>query len=163
MLEPVSVAMSRAVLAGDLGEVSAASGWPHADTLIGLRLELDQTQPGDPAGWFVTLRDEPTPGAVIGECGWKGGPDSDGTAELGYGLAPLWRGQGYGTELVGALALWALRQPHCRRLVAEIHEGNVASRRLVERLGFTMERRESPYLYYTRTGETIPARQRGTR
>jgi len=98
----------------------------------------------------VTLRDGPTPGAVIGECGWKGGPDPEGSAEIGYGLAPPWREQGYGTEAVGAFAGWALRQPGCYRLLAEVHEGNAASRRLVERLGFTLDRRAEPYLWYAR-------------
>lgn len=130
--------------------MSAAPGWPHADTLIALQLEIDRSPPGHPAGWFVTLRDGPTPGAVIGECGWKGGPDPEGSAEIGYGLAPPWRERGYGTEVVGALAGWALRQSSCRRLTAYVHEDNVASRRLVERLGFTVDRRESPYLWYAR-------------
>jgi RimJ/RimL family protein N-acetyltransferase len=31
-----------------------------------------------------------------------------------------------------------------------VHEDNLASRRLVERLGFAVERRESPYLWYAR-------------
>jgi RimJ/RimL family protein N-acetyltransferase len=35
-------------------------------------------------------------------------------------------------------------------VTAEVHESNLASRRLLERLGFTIDRLASPYVWYAR-------------
>ncbi len=50
---------------------------------------------------------------------------------------------------MAALAGWALAQPGCRRLVAHVLPGNVASRRLLERVGFTEVGRAGEELVYT--------------
>jgi RimJ/RimL family protein N-acetyltransferase len=36
--------------------------------------------------------------AFIGLGGFKGAPDADGMVEIGYGIAPEYRGKGYATE-----------------------------------------------------------------
>jgi RimJ/RimL family protein N-acetyltransferase len=120
-LVPVTDEQAAAILAGDLSVVRAGEGWPHADTLDGLRLA---------PGWLVELD-----GAVIGDCGVHGEPEG-GTAEIGYGLAAPYRGRGYGSELVGAVSQWLLRQPGITRVVAETDPGNAASRRVLEKAGF---------------------------
>lgn len=144
----MSPALAAAVVDGDLTDLQRAPGWPTADTLDGLRIGLAGTAPGEPdLGWFVVRRDT---GEIIGDCGWKGGPDPTGTAEIGYGMAAPLRGRGYGGEAVGGLASWALSQPGCRRLTAEVRTENLPSRRLLERLGFTLWRSEPPHVWYER-------------
>ena len=94
-------------------------------------------------------------GQAIGDAGWKGAPGADGTAEIGYGLAASVRGRGLGTELVGALAAWALRQPGCGTVRAEVLPGNLPSRRALERTGFTCQGEDGPYLVLTRTARVV--------
>jgi RimJ/RimL family protein N-acetyltransferase len=58
--------------------------------------------------------------------------------EIGYGLAAPYRGKGYGTEAVRVLADWVAAQPGVTAVTADVEVGNNASRRLLERLGFTL-------------------------
>ncbi len=127
------MASAAALLAGSpVPGLVAGAGWPPPDTLDALTMDLatgDQSR----TGWFIILRSS---GEVIGDCGWRGGPDSAGEAEIGYGLAAPWRGRGYATEAIGGLLQWGTGQPGVRRLVAEVVAGNEPSRRLLTRLGF---------------------------
>lgn len=145
VLERVGLARVRAIVSGNLAMVRAGAGWPHQETLDGLRMAAAHAQTDEDTDWLILLR---TTGEVIGECGWKGGPGADGSAEIGYGLARPFRGQGYGTEAVAALAGWALAQPGCRQLLAHVLPGNVASRRLLERVGFIETGRAGEDLVY---------------
>ena len=90
-LERLGVARARALVAGDFSGVDAAPGWPHDDTLDGVRIEAEHAESDDQTGFLVVLV---ATGQVIGDAGWKGGPDEDGVAEIGYGLAAPSRGQG---------------------------------------------------------------------
>ena len=134
-LERVGVERARAIVAGDLSGVAAAPGWPHEDTLDGLRMGAEHATTDDETDFLVVLVQT---GQVIGDAGWKGGPDDSGTAEIGYGLSASYRGQGLGTELVRELVRWASAQPGVRRLRAEVLVGNEPSRRALLRNGFVV-------------------------
>lgn len=145
-LEPIPLAVAGALLAGrPVPGLVAGAGWPHPDTLDALRMDVALGE-ADRTGWFVVRRDDR---AVIGECGWRGGPDPAGSAEIGYGLAAPYRGRGYGTELVAAMVGWCVRQPGLRQLVATVLPGNVPSRRVLERVGFTATGAAGDLLVYT--------------
>ena len=75
-------------------------------------------------------------GRAIGTAGIAGGLSPDGDQELGYGLVPDARGQGLGTEAVGALCAYLEQAPGVLRLTAEVLPGNASSLRLLRRLGF---------------------------
>ena len=138
-------------------DLRAAHGWPHADTADALRPLAEHGSPGDVGTWLVCAD-----GEVVGECGWVGAPDAEGSVELGYGLAPSARGRGLGTEAVAVLAAWSEQQPGVRRLVAEVVVGNAASCRLLRRLGFRQEPAASPYLRFVRVpGSTVRPRLAG--
>ena len=47
-------------------------------------------------------------GAVVGSCGYKSAPDSDGIVEIAYGVAPEYQGRGYAKEAAAALVEFAL-------------------------------------------------------
>ena len=106
-----------------------ASGWPHADTADALAF----AGPGS-VTWLVL----DAGGAIVGEAGTKAGPDAGGAVEIGYGLAGPTRGRGLGTQAVSALIDWLGTEPDVQRIVAHVEPTNVASRRLLERLGFTV-------------------------
>ena len=145
VLEPIPLASARALLGGcPVTGLVAAPGWPSADTLHGLALDVATEDPSR-TGWFVTLAGT---GQVIGDCGWRGGPDCNGDAELGYGLAAPFRGFGYGTEAVGGMVRWCATQPGVLRLIAEVRPGNTPSRRLLERLGFALIEAGGEHLRY---------------
>lgn len=151
ILEPVGVLRARQIVAGDLSGVVAAPGWPHEDTVDGLRTVADSdaglpphTQP---RAWLAWLD-----GAVVGDCGTLGPPDGDAAVEIGYGLAEPYRGRGLGTELVAAFSHTLLREDGVRRIVAQTHAGNMASRRVLERAGFVPEPPNGPQLRYVRSG-----------
>ncbi|MEV4620633.1 GNAT family N-acetyltransferase [Asanoa sp. NPDC049573] len=82
-------------------------------------------------------------GQAIGGIGFKGQP-VDGCVEIGYGLSPSARGNGYAAEAL--VALLDLAAEHgLSRVVADTTEDNVASQKTLERAGF---RRTGPaYLY----------------
>lgn len=122
------------------GGRSSGRGWPHADTAAGLAFLAA-------GGWTWLVVDET--GSVVGECGTKT-PPIDGTVEIGYGLAAPSRGQGLGTRAVRTLTDWLLARPEVRRVLAYVVEDNLASRRLLERLGFAVDRREGAELVYAR-------------
>lgn len=71
---------------------------------------------------------------VLPECGW---------IDLGFRLSqPHW-GQGLATEAASAWMRAAFDEYHIRRLGAFVHPENVASIRVLEKLGFHAERRDT--------------------
>lgn len=134
VLVPQTRDAALALLAGTDCGLPLAEGYPHADTLDGLRMYVEHGGPDD-GGWFVTLSED---GRVVGDCGTLGWVDDDGRVEIGYGLAAPFRGRGLGTEAAGALADWVAAQPEVRVVTASVEVGNEASRRLLERLGFVL-------------------------
>lgn len=117
-------------------------GWPHADTLSGLGFVRDG------GSQFLVIDDD---GRVAGECGTKAPPNDEGRVEIGYGLAPGSRGHGLGARAVAELLRRLAEQSAIRVVEAEVHESNTPSRRVVERLGFTVvDTAGSGYLWYRR-------------
>ena len=55
--------------------------------------------------------------------------------EISFELLPEWWGQGYATEAVRAVIDYALKDLELPRVIAETQAANIASRRLLERLG----------------------------
>jgi len=62
-----------------------------------------------------------------------------GFAEIGYILFPEGRGRGYATRTVRLVANWVFDDLGLRRLQARTSLGNVASERVLERVGFRRE------------------------
>ena len=108
----------------------------------------------DIAAQIRAEREEPGPGIlaverkgtadVIGYCGLtvhgNGSPDEP---ELAYELLRAAHGCGYATEAGRAVVTWA-SEAGCRRLRAEVWDWNVASRRVLEKLGFREAGRVEP-------------------
>ena len=58
---------------------------------------------------------------------------------LGYWLIPGARRRGYGSNAVDLISRWLLTETDVYRVVAEVHPDNVASARLLESCGYTLE------------------------
>jgi RimJ/RimL family protein N-acetyltransferase len=76
---------------------------------------------------------------VIGtvELVWRS--EADCTAELGYVFHPDHGGRGLATEAATALLDWGFGEFGLHRVYARCHAGNVASIRLMDRLGMRQE------------------------
>ncbi|MFI4976118.1 MAG: GNAT family N-acetyltransferase [Caulobacterales bacterium] len=75
-------------------------------------------------------------GEVVGTCCFKGPPEPDGTASLGYAVALERGGRGYATRAVGEAIDAASLDERIRRIVATTAVDNTASHRVLERNGF---------------------------
>jgi len=84
--------------------------------------------------WLVTLADKRRP---IGWVSLRVGEQPRNAAEIGYSLLAQYRMQGFATEAVRALVAAAFERSDLARIDACCVPGNVASRRLLERIGFT--------------------------
>jgi RimJ/RimL family protein N-acetyltransferase len=142
MLSPLDLVGRDALRQGDLGSFSAAPGWPHEDSEPGMSFL-------DSGGLvFLVIDDD---GRIAGECGTKTPPGPDGMVEIGYGLAVPSRGHGLGGAAIAALVAQLAERPDVQVVEAEVHVGNVASWRLLERLGFTVSGTpKGGYLHYQR-------------
>jgi RimJ/RimL family protein N-acetyltransferase len=119
--------------------LTAGPGWPTDATAHALAFAA--------AGgltWYVVDRAD----AVIGELGTKAPPGDAGTVEIGYGLVPARRGQGLGTAAVAALLTELRSRTDIGAVVARTDAGNLPSRRLLERLGFTVVTVDGPEIGY---------------
>jgi RimJ/RimL family protein N-acetyltransferase len=118
-----------------------APGWPHDDTAAALSFAASGAWT-----WLVLDDDE----RIAGECGVKALPDRDGVVEIGYGLAAGSRGRGLGSRAVAALLAELATRPGVSAVTAEVAVGNEPSRRLLERLGFSVTHTRGGYLWYRR-------------
>jgi RimJ/RimL family protein N-acetyltransferase len=61
-----------------------------------------------------------------------------GDPEVGWAVDPEWWGQGIATEMGAAFVEWAFDDLGFSRVVSITTEANVASRRVMAKLGFTL-------------------------
>lgn len=84
---------------------------------------------------WVVIQDHVVIGHVtLRDCNWL-----LGHATLGYGLTESVHGRGLGTEAVRQVIDMAFARTDLQRLTAGVHEENHASRRLLQKLGFSAE------------------------
>ncbi|MFG3697527.1 GNAT family N-acetyltransferase [Micromonospora sp. NPDC047620] len=75
----------------------------------------------------------------VGSCGMSYLDAAAGEASIGYALLPAARGRGLATRAVRLLAGWAFGPVGTARLTAATLPGNVASQRVLEKVGFRRE------------------------
>jgi ribosomal-protein-alanine N-acetyltransferase len=95
----------------------------------------------DPEGktlnrWIVV---ETASGEPVGTCGFSHWDKENDRAEIGYDLSPAYWNRGYMTEALTAAITSGFENMGLNRVEAVIALGNVASCRLVEKLGFERE------------------------
>lgn len=86
---------------------------------------------GSRASWLVVCK-----GEVVGLCSYRR-PPADRCVEIGYGIAPSKRGNGYATSAVATMVDSAVLDPSVDTLTAETAAQNLASQIVLERNGFT--------------------------
>jgi [ribosomal protein S5]-alanine N-acetyltransferase len=73
---------------------------------------------------------------MIGDLCIVGEPNAAGEIEFGYGTYDEFQGNGFMTEMVAALILWAKTQPKVNSIVASTNTTNKASFRVLEKNNF---------------------------
>lgn len=95
---------------------------------------------GEPAsgwyGWYAILRETPDHEATLVAAAGYCGPPAEGVVEIGYSTAPEFRARGYTVEVVEALTARALATPGVHQVIAETHDDNTASQKVLTRAGF---------------------------
>jgi len=86
--------------------------------------------------WWVYLIVYKPDNILIGSCGYKGEPDSNGTVEIGYEIASSHRSKGLGYETASALVEHAFKQSGVLKVIAHTMSEENASVHILEKLGF---------------------------
>jgi uncharacterized cupin superfamily protein/RimJ/RimL family protein N-acetyltransferase len=84
--------------------------------------------------WMIEQGGTPVGSVALSGVNWR-----MSYAEIGYTIAEAFHGRGFGTEAVARLVETVFAESDLVRLIANISTENVASWRLVERLGFVRE------------------------
>jgi RimJ/RimL family protein N-acetyltransferase len=88
--------------------------------------------------WLVHQREA---GDVVGFCGFVDIPSAHHQPQLVYAMFERFTGQGYATEMARASIAEARRHSGFSTIVASVDEANVASIRVLEKLGFRRDAR----------------------
>lgn len=79
---------------------------------------------------------------VVGSIDFKSPPDEEGMVEIGYGLGEEFEKNGYMSETVRRMRLFALETPGVTGIKAETEKDNIASQNVLKNCGFVLYRRE---------------------
>jgi RimJ/RimL family protein N-acetyltransferase len=147
-LHPVDVAEGERIQAGRAGPADAwAPDYPFdGDQRAVSGFLRAQAEQGDQGRFGYYRISRLADGLAVGGVGFKGGPQ-DGRVEIGYGLAPSARGQGYAAEAVTAL-LTVAAEHGVSKVVADTTRDNVASQRTLIRAGFHQTAADETLCYF---------------
>jgi ribosomal-protein-alanine N-acetyltransferase len=116
----------------------------EAETQTWLRNTIKHNQCSPRLSYNLTIVHQ-ADGKIIG---WIGIGRADnpvhGDLDFAYALLPDFWGQGYTTEALDALLTFAFRQPDVQRIFGECAVENIASRRVMEKVGLRLEQAASP-------------------
>ena len=90
---------------------------------------------------------------IIGAIGIHHIDRNQGIGEVGYWLGERYHGKGYGSEFLKAVVDFAFNRIKLRRLEAGVFDGNPASGRLLEKVGFAHEGKKLQAKKCKATGE----------
>lgn len=141
-LIPCSLKVAQSIIAKNTSQVEKILGvrvpddWYKGEVLdffptYAQMLAQDPSQ----LGWGVWLMIHNDDYTLIGDLGFGGKPDKQGTVEIGYEVLEKYRHQGYAFEAVQALVNFAFTQPELKTIIAHSPKDIPASIRILEKLG----------------------------
>lgn len=110
---------------------------PHrdvADSVAHIRRCLDGYASGLPSPWGVELG-----GHIVGTAGFISWTVPDQRADIGYVISPLVSNRGVATEAARLFLDYAFKHTGLNRAQGHCSVGNIASSRVLEKLGFVHE------------------------
>jgi RimJ/RimL family protein N-acetyltransferase len=147
----------------DLEDLKTALGDPDVMSPLGISAELDFSlilskmielwQRDDIGRWAVVNKDDNN---LIGICGFR---LLEGEPELLYAIAkPFW-GRGFASEAAKAALRFGFEEKNFERIVATTKQTNVASLRVLYRIGMRDEKKTTPHgidrVVYTITSDNF--------
>lgn len=113
----------------------APDGWPEFPEAIGFTLEHLQTAPESDRAWSMQFFVDAASGRLLGSGGYAA-PPVDRTVEIGYEIAPEFRGQGFGSAAARALVERAVASGEIDHVIAHTLPGPNPSTGVLVALGF---------------------------
>jgi RimJ/RimL family protein N-acetyltransferase len=151
------VAATPELVAADLGgaeslrrflDAEVPDNWPpELFESTAMRAAARQLQ--DPAErgwslWYLLSKRHETP-RLLGLCGFKGKPGARGSVEISYSVLEQFRVQGYATEAVSRLVVWAFSHQNVNEVTAETMPHMRKSIRVLQKNGFAPSGKGSEY------------------
>ena len=124
----------RGALEGLLG-VSVAEDWEGFPEALPILRASHEKQP-DAHAWGSLFFIEPEVPTLVGFGGFKGPPSADGVVEIGYAIAPAFRGQGLATDAVTQMVQRAFADVAVRAVDAHTLGHDNPSTRVLQKTGF---------------------------
>ena len=122
-------------LFGELIGSPVPEGWPEFPEAIGFTLEHLRTAPEADRAWSMQFFVDGATGSLLGSGGFAA-PPVERAVEIGYEIAPEFRGQGYGTAAARALVERAVARGEVDHVVAHTLARPNASTGVLLALGF---------------------------
>jgi [ribosomal protein S5]-alanine N-acetyltransferase len=145
-LEMVHAAMSDRDLLGRLLEADIPDDWPNSEFASFLPvLAQDLLREPGLGEWMGLVIQQREP-VLVGDIGFKGLPDAEGTVEIGYSIVPDYQGRGFATEATQAMVGWAFEHQSVERVTANCLNDNQASIRVLQKVGMKQIGRNGPLL-----------------
>ena len=101
--------------------------------------EMKAIRPGTPGEWYQIAIELKERGNLIGDCAFHILAEDAQQAEIGFTLSRMHQGKGYATEAVTRLLDYLFGELRLHRIRATCDVENLASSRLLERIGMRRE------------------------
>ncbi len=88
--------------------------------------------------WYAVYRDGQSR-TLVAAGGFLGPPDQSGFVEIGFSVHPEWQRRGIASEMARELVAFAFEDKRVRGIVGNTSPDNIASCRVLSRLGFVRE------------------------
>ena len=122
-------------LFGELVGSPVPDGWPEFPEAIGFTLEHLQAASEADRAWSMRFFVDPASGALLGSGGFAA-PPVERTVEIGYEIAPGFRGRGFGVAAARALVEQAVASGEVDHVLAHTLPGPNPSTGVLVSLGF---------------------------
>jgi ribosomal-protein-alanine N-acetyltransferase len=133
--EIASATLDDRALLEELVGATVPDEWPNPDFAEALVFIKSDLKRNPSYALWTRLIVHTAARVVVGDAGFKSTPDRSGTVEIGYGVVSAYRNEGIAGEAARALIDWAFSSNGVRRVIAECYEDNLASARVLEKLG----------------------------
>lgn len=116
---------------------TVADGWTGFPESLPVLRSAYATNPHEHAwGTFFFVLDDPR--TLVGLGGYKGAPSNEGAVEIGYAIAPAFRGRGLATAAVQHMVARGFRESQVTFIDAHTLAQPNASTRVLEKSGFVV-------------------------
>ena len=100
--------------------------------------------------WEIVLKKE---NILIGTCGFKGLPNSNGEVEIGYMIKPSYQNKGYMTEALIEIVRYSFMHQRVKHVLAETPQDNFPSHKVLLKAGFVIFKEKEENFWWKKSRE----------